>query len=75
MTEQLKARFLPSPVVIKKRIEGLIEREYLSRTTEDRSVHESLCHEFNLTFFLLFVMCRKLVTSTDVYDDNSTTFS
>lgn len=40
MTEQLKARFLPSPVVIKKRIEGLIEREYLSRTTEDRSVHE-----------------------------------
>jgi len=40
VTEQLKARFLPSPVVIKKRIEGLIEREYLSRTTEDRSVHE-----------------------------------
>jgi len=38
VTEQLKARFLPSPVVIKKRIEGLIEREYLSRTTEDRSV-------------------------------------
>jgi len=36
VTEQLKARFLPSPVVIKKRIEGLIEREYLSRTAEDR---------------------------------------
>lgn len=38
-TEQLKARFLPSPVVIKKRIEGLIEKEYLSRTHEDRKVY------------------------------------
>ncbi|OBS75846.1 hypothetical protein A6R68_17702, partial [Neotoma lepida] len=36
VTQQLKARFLPSPVVIKKRIEGLIEREYLARTPEDR---------------------------------------
>ena len=38
VTEQLKARFLPSPVIIKKRIEGLIEREYLARTPEDRYV-------------------------------------
>lgn len=38
-TEQLKSRFLPSPVVIKKRIEGLIEREYLARTPEDRKVY------------------------------------
>jgi len=38
-TEQLKSRFLPSPVVIKKRIEGLIEREYLARTAEDRKVY------------------------------------
>ena len=29
---------MPSPQVIKKRIEGLIEREYLGRTPEDRSV-------------------------------------
>ncbi|CAH3152792.1 unnamed protein product [Porites evermanni] len=36
VTEQLKARFMPSPQVIKKRIEGLIEREYLARTPEDR---------------------------------------
>ncbi|KAI1285963.1 Cullin-3 [Halotydeus destructor] len=39
VTEQLKPRFLPSPVVIKKRIEGLIEREYLARTTDDRKVY------------------------------------
>ncbi|KAK3583652.1 hypothetical protein CHS0354_021390 [Potamilus streckersoni] len=39
VTEQLKSRFLPSPVVIKKRIEGLIERDYLARTPEDRKVY------------------------------------
>lgn len=38
VTEQLKSRFMPSPVIIKKRIEGLIEREYLARTPEDRFV-------------------------------------
>nr|KAG5698004.1 hypothetical protein BaRGS_005822 [Batillaria attramentaria] len=37
VTEMLKPRFLPSPVVIKKRIEGLIEREYLARSQEDSS--------------------------------------
>lgn len=40
--EQLKARFIPSPVVIKKRIESLIEREYLARSTEDRKVYTYL---------------------------------
>ncbi|XP_054167260.1 cullin-3-B-like isoform X2 [Oppia nitens] len=39
VTEQLKTRFLPSPIVIKKRIEGLIEREYLARTPEDRKLY------------------------------------
>ncbi|XP_049866673.1 cullin-3-B [Pectinophora gossypiella] len=39
VTEQLRARFLPSPVVIKKRIEGLIEREYLARSPDDRKVY------------------------------------
>ncbi|XP_005106158.1 cullin-3-B [Aplysia californica] len=38
-TEMLRPRFLPSPVVIKKRIEGLIEREYLARATEDRKIY------------------------------------
>lgn len=39
VTEQLKIRFLPSPMIIKKRVEGLIEREYLARTPEDRKVY------------------------------------
>ncbi|XP_071839124.1 cullin-3-like [Apostichopus japonicus] len=37
--EQLKSRFHPSPQVIKKRIESLIEREYLDRASEDRKVY------------------------------------
>lgn len=48
VTDQLKSRFLPSPILIKKRIESLIEREYLARTPEDRLV-------FNLLFFLVTV--------------------
>ncbi|XP_063976501.1 cullin-3 [Diachasmimorpha longicaudata] len=39
VTQQLRVRFLPSPTIIKKRIEGLIEREYLARTPEDRKVY------------------------------------
>ncbi|TKR80929.1 hypothetical protein L596_014900 [Steinernema carpocapsae] len=38
VTDQLKARFLPDPVLIKKRIESLIDREYLER---DRTDHRS----------------------------------
>lgn len=38
VTEQLKSRFLPSPAIMKKRIEGLIEREYLARAPDDRKV-------------------------------------
>lgn len=39
VTEQLKSRFMPSPVIIKKRIEALIEREYLARTDADRKIY------------------------------------
>lgn len=39
VTNQLKSRFLPSPVVIKKRIESLIEREYLARANEDMKMY------------------------------------
>lgn len=31
VTNQLRARFMPDPVLIKKRVESLIEREYLER--------------------------------------------
>ncbi|KAG0992593.1 hypothetical protein G6F27_014173 [Rhizopus arrhizus] len=36
VTKQLSPRFLPSPVMTKKRIEALIDREYLERNPEDR---------------------------------------
>ena len=36
---QLNKRFQPSPVVIKKRIEGLIEREYIKRSDTDRKTY------------------------------------
>lgn len=39
VTEQLKSRFIPDPQFIKKRIEALIDREYLSRTPEDRRIY------------------------------------
>lgn len=39
VTNQLRARFTPSPANIKKRIEGLIERDYLSRDQSDRYLY------------------------------------
>ncbi|KAI8980202.1 Cullin-domain-containing protein [Trametes punicea] len=41
VTRQLASRFQPNPMVIKKRIEGLIEREYLERC-EDRKSYNYL---------------------------------
>ncbi len=35
VTRQLSARFVPNPNVIKKRIESLIEREFLERAPSD----------------------------------------
>ncbi|KAF1752597.1 hypothetical protein GCK72_019152 [Caenorhabditis remanei] len=35
VTQQLRHRFMPSPVIIKQRIETLIEREYLQRDDQD----------------------------------------
>lgn len=42
VTKQLQSRFLPNPVVIKKRIESLIEREFLERDKGDRKMYRYL---------------------------------
>lgn len=42
VTKQLQARFRPNPLVIKKRIESLIEREYLERSQQDRKIYNYL---------------------------------
>ncbi|CAD5230943.1 unnamed protein product [Bursaphelenchus okinawaensis] len=39
VTNQLKIRFMPDPSVIKKRIESLIEREYLKRDDNDHRLY------------------------------------
>jgi len=69
---------LPSPVIIKKRIEGLIEREYLARTPEDRYVKYDVIHclvfieiQTNDTFYDLqkgvYICCLMLNSIFDVY--------
>jgi cullin 3 len=40
--KQLQARFMPNPNIIKKRIESLIEREYLERSKTDRKLYNYL---------------------------------
>ncbi|PKY45991.1 Cullin-domain-containing protein [Rhizophagus irregularis] len=42
VVKQLQSRFMPNPALIKKRIEALIEREYLERATGDRRVYNYL---------------------------------
>lgn len=42
VTKQLQSRFLPNPSVIKKRIESLIEREFLERDKIDRKIYRYL---------------------------------
>jgi cullin 3 len=42
VTRQLQARFRPSPQDIKKRIEGLMEREYLERDKDDKKTYHYL---------------------------------
>jgi cullin 3 len=42
VARQLQPRFLPSPALIKKRIESLIEREFLERDKADRRLYRYL---------------------------------
>ncbi|KAJ3349956.1 Cullin-3 [Entophlyctis luteolus] len=42
VTNQLQARFMPAPTMVKTRIEGLIEREYLERDPDDRRMYNYL---------------------------------
>lgn len=42
VTKQLSSRFVPNPVIIKKRVESLIEREYLERSKSDRKMYNYL---------------------------------
>ncbi|KAL5216336.1 hypothetical protein ABZP36_007737 [Zizania latifolia] len=42
VTMQLQSRFLPNPLAIKKRIESLIEREFLERDKVDRRIYRYL---------------------------------
>ncbi|XP_022750655.1 cullin-3B-like isoform X2 [Durio zibethinus] len=42
VTKQLQSRFLPHPVVVKRRIESLIEREFLERDKGDRKLYRYL---------------------------------
>jgi cullin 3 len=41
-TKILQSKFNPDPQIIKKRIEGLIDREYLERDKEDRRYYKYL---------------------------------
>lgn len=43
VTHQLSARFNPNPLVIKKRIESLIEREFIERDQSDRKLYRLTC--------------------------------
>ncbi|CAM9451049.1 unnamed protein product [Heterosigma akashiwo] len=42
VTRQLSTRFSPQPQAIKKRVESLIEREYLERAQSDRRTYNYL---------------------------------
>lgn len=61
VTKQLSSRFRPDPMVIKKRIESLIEREYLERSSADRKVYQYLACSFpphHFFFFALLILFR-----------------
>lgn len=40
VSKQLSWKFTPEPILIKSRIEGLIEREYMERDNDDRRFYK-----------------------------------
>jgi cullin 3 len=42
VSRQLSNRFTPDPIFVKKRIESLIEREYLERLADNRKCYRYL---------------------------------
>ena len=68
VTDLLKSRFVPIPLLIKKRIESLIDREYLARTPEDRWVIKILTMYQNLvvctlSFLIIPLLVKKRIES------------
>ena len=45
VTKQLQSRFVPEPLVIKKRVEGLIDRDFLQRQKGNMKVYE-VCEKY-----------------------------
>lgn len=56
VTRQLQSRFVPSPTMIKSRIESLIDREYLERDRNDRYAYTRMLHTLIRTYLSIFHM-------------------
>ncbi|KAI0077913.1 Cullin-domain-containing protein [Panus rudis PR-1116 ss-1] len=55
VTRQLTSRFSPNPLDIKKRIEVLIEREYLERCEDRKSYNYLVCPHYDKVILLLTI--------------------
>lgn len=58
ITEQLSKRFMPEPAMIKKRIESLIEREYLERQEDDPNTYVYMVSSYALEILQNYIKCE-----------------